>query len=488
MARQIAALAVALAATPLAAAPARAAVGLRTVAATSITLTAAPNPSVTGQLVTLTATVTAGATAAVPQGSVQFSIDGATASAPVALDDTGQATLARSTLAAGPHTVTAAFQPAAGSGFDPATAAPLTQTVQPAATTTTMTATPDHVVAGQPGTISVKVVPIPPGAGTPTGTVMLKLADGDLPITGPVALVGGEADIVLFGDAGTYDIVADYSGDAGFSASSGEMTVTVARADTVTSVTSDHNPVAPGGDVIFTVRVRTVAPGAVPPVGLATILIDGQPARDVLVLPDDFNSSSADVTFPAREETVGAVYEGDDNTNPSTAPTFLQRVATPVTPVPTPAPAPPPPAAARPATSLQGFTGRLLNALHRRGLAALGRVTETLTAAGPGVLQQQVFTPRAPHSALAARSRPRLLAAGRHTFAAAGRGTLKLRLTSAGRRAVKRGRRMALEIVTRFTPVGGTAVVRVDRVSTRGRAARMAARPRPHGSWSRLAR
>jgi hypothetical protein len=449
---------------------------------------------VTGQAVTLTATVTGGA-ATVPQGAVQFSVDGATAGAAVQLDSGGHATLVRSALPVGTHAIAAAFQPAAGSGFEPSAATPLSQAVQTAATTTTITLTPDRVVAGQPGTISVRVAPVPPGAGTPTGSVAFRLADGT-PLSGPVPLVGGAASIVVGGVAGSYDIVADYPGDAGFDASSDTVTATVDRADTVTTVTSDHNPVPPGGEVTFTVRVNTVAPGAFPPLGTVAILIGGQTAADdVPLFPGDLSSSSVDVTFTAptspRQDTVGAVYAGDDNTNPSTAETFVQQVETPTptaTSTPTPSPTPTPVAAPRRATSLQGFTRTLLSAVRRHGVAALTSVTERLTAAGPGVLQQQVFTPRAPRSALAARTRPLLLASGRRAFAAAGRGTLKLHLTAAGRRTIRRGRRVALEIVTRFTPRGGTAVVRVDRVSAQARAPRVAARAGSHWPSPRLAR
>jgi hypothetical protein len=126
---------------------------------TGITLASSPNPSVTGQPVTVTATVIGGDAATVPLGSVQFAVDGVPTGAPVPLDAGGHATLVRSTLAPGTHAIGAAFQPAAASGFQPAAASALTQTVQPAATTTTMAATPDRVVAGQPGTISVRVAP-----------------------------------------------------------------------------------------------------------------------------------------------------------------------------------------------------------------------------------------------------------------------------------------------------------------------------------------
>jgi uncharacterized delta-60 repeat protein len=89
--------------------------------ATTTTVTPSLNPVVHGQAVTFTATVAnAGGTTDVPTGSVQFSVDGSPVGGPTALTN-GIATCPGILLAAGSHTVTAAylntdgtFRPSAG--------------------------------------------------------------------------------------------------------------------------------------------------------------------------------------------------------------------------------------------------------------------------------------------------------------------------------------------------------------------------------------
>ena len=106
----------------------------------------------------------------------------------------------------------------------------------------------------------------------------------------------------------------------------------------------------------------------------------------------------------------------------------------------------------------------LITALTRRGVAALNGTTETLTAAGPGTLTQSVDTPTTPPSLRAAAKafqskRPTLIASAKRNLAAAGRATLRLRTTSAGRRAIRRAESLKLAIVTTFAPRTGAPVV-----------------------------
>jgi hypothetical protein len=70
---------------------------------TVIALTASPDPATAGQAVTLTATVTAGAS--VPAGSVQFEIGATDIGLPVAVDSSGVATTTTTFPVAGTDTV-----------------------------------------------------------------------------------------------------------------------------------------------------------------------------------------------------------------------------------------------------------------------------------------------------------------------------------------------------------------------------------------------
>jgi hypothetical protein len=142
--------------------------------ATSTVVVPLPNPSVFGQAVTLTATVTGAA----PTGTVQF-MDGAVdMGAPVPLVS-GQAMFVTSTLIAGGHPITAVYSGDAGNL--PSTSPVVTQMVNPAATSMAITsALPAVLNAGQSVTVSVVVTANAPGAGTPTGTVAVQ--DGASPL------------------------------------------------------------------------------------------------------------------------------------------------------------------------------------------------------------------------------------------------------------------------------------------------------------------
>src|SRR5207245_275728 len=85
------------------------------------------NPSVLGQAIAFTATMTAVAPAAeTPTATVTF-FDGATNLGSAALDASGQATLSIASLAVGGHNLTASYS---GDGnFNPSSSATLTQTV-----------------------------------------------------------------------------------------------------------------------------------------------------------------------------------------------------------------------------------------------------------------------------------------------------------------------------------------------------------------------
>jgi hypothetical protein len=168
--------------------------------ATATALTRSPNPSVFGGSVTLTATVTpAGAT-----GAVQF-FDGSTLLGASNLSG-GQAQLVTSSLTAGVHSLTASYSGTAT--HDPSTSSPVSQTVNKANSTTTLSAnppSPSHV--GETVTFTAQVAPA-----AATGTVQFK--DGST-IIGTAQLSGGTAVFATSSLAkGNHSIRAVYLGDA----------------------------------------------------------------------------------------------------------------------------------------------------------------------------------------------------------------------------------------------------------------------------------
>jgi hypothetical protein len=178
-------------------------------AATATTLSADVGPSVVGQAVNLTATVSGGA--GVPTGTVTF-LDGTTVLGTAALDGTGTATLAVSFAAAGDHALTAVYS---GQGASLASASDvLTETVNPAGAAVALAASVDSGVSGEPVTFTVTASPVAPGAGTPTGTVTL--FDGDTVLGTAQLDENGQAVFTFALDAGDHRLTVSYGGDGNF--------------------------------------------------------------------------------------------------------------------------------------------------------------------------------------------------------------------------------------------------------------------------------
>ncbi len=181
--------------------------------APAVSVTADPNPSVFGQTVTFTATVTS--TAGTPTGVVQFTLDGGNLGAPVVLAG-GVATFSTAALPTGAHTVGAAY--AGDANFAPASGTlPGGQTVNPADTTTTFTVSLGGNLSQLNLLLDVMVAPVEPGAGIPTG--MVTFTDGV--VSEMVALdATGRVSVVVYNVArGSFTLTATYSGDSNFAPS-----------------------------------------------------------------------------------------------------------------------------------------------------------------------------------------------------------------------------------------------------------------------------
>ena len=105
--------------------------------ATATTLLSSANPSVFGQFVTFTATVTNLTPSGVPTGWITF-MDGSTTLGTSNLDTSAQATWITSALVAGTHNITAVYF--GGNQFKPSASDSLAQVVNPAALTVTVNA------------------------------------------------------------------------------------------------------------------------------------------------------------------------------------------------------------------------------------------------------------------------------------------------------------------------------------------------------------
>ena len=221
------------------------------------------------------------------------------------------------------------------------------------------------------------------------------------------------------------------------------------------------------------------APGYVAPAGTVDILLNGLDVSGPIPLFDYTDTvTGVEVTVPSEflsqpgSATISARYTGDANTKPSVSDGFMQSVTGPApmpspTPVPTVRPTPTPPTTA---TALSAMTATLTRALARRGLSALSATTQRLSVAGTGTLVQRVYSPAAPASATTSAAKPVLIASASRAFSAPGTGTIRLRLTASGRKAVRKGKALKIEIVSRFTSASGTDVSNSKKLTVKPRA------------------
>src|SRR2546425_1128107 len=271
---------------------------------TTTTLTAAPNPSVIGQAVTLTVVVSPVAPGTgVPTGTVTFK-DGATVLATVTLA-AGRASFTTSTLAVGSHSLTAAYS--GGGNFLASTSTVVTQTVNPGSTSTVLTSTPNPSTTGQTVTLNATVTAVAPAVGVPTGTMTFR--DGAT-VLGTATLVNGSASISISTLAvGSHPLTAAYGGSATFAASTSAVVTQIvnapAAAATTTTLTSTPNPSTTGQAVTLNATVTSAA-GA--PDGTAAL----REGATVLGTPLLVNNSASIVTstLAAGSHPLTAAYNG----------------------------------------------------------------------------------------------------------------------------------------------------------------------------------
>ncbi|MGA4951168.1 Ig-like domain repeat protein [Streptomyces lydicamycinicus] len=280
-------------------------------ASTLTTVVTAPDPSVVGQPVTLTATVAPVAPGAgVPTGAVTFDFGDGTAPTVTSLSD-GVARITHTyTAAGGPYTVTALYEGndsfSSSSGSD-------TQTVGRSATTTSVVSSPDPTVVGQLTTVTASVASVAPGSGAPSGTVTFHFGDGSPTLTAPVSNGLAVVTHAYGSTAGSpFAITATYDGDANFTSSSGSDTQTVGKAATTTAVISSPDPTVVGQPTTLTASVASVVPGAAAPTGTVTFSFgDGTPSTTTTLSDGITTVAHTYTTRSGSPFPITATYNGD---------------------------------------------------------------------------------------------------------------------------------------------------------------------------------
>lgn len=284
---------------------------------TTTELTSSANPSTYGDLITFSAEVSA-TDDSTPAGSVQFSVDGQNLGGPVAVGPNGVAE--SPTLASpdpGDHTVIAAF--VAEPGFS-GSGAILTQTVAAAGVEVDLRSSNVDAEVGDEVQFSVEVTSPTPGTGTPTGFVQFSV-DGQ-PFGDARELEDGAASSPAVDDLapGEHTVTALYSGDVHFRSELVELTQTVSRVGTTTSLTVADSSVTYGDDVVLIAAVTAAHGRYGAPIGSVTFFADGQPVGTLAVAPitegpSDGLTSLATLrigSLPAGTHELRAVYDATD--------------------------------------------------------------------------------------------------------------------------------------------------------------------------------
>ena len=218
----------------------------------TLALVATPSTAVTGQAISLAATVSSAIST--PTGTVTF-YNGASSLGSSALVS-GAATGSFTTGGPGTYTLQVAYS--GNVSFLTGTNATATVTTSKANTSVTVASiVPASPYAGQSATITATVAVTAPGSGSPSGTVTFYdngTSIGTAPPSG-----GGSAMLTVSFGQGSHSITAQYAGDSSFngSALSGATALTVNKLATTTTLAANINPSAYGQSVTLTAGVSS---------------------------------------------------------------------------------------------------------------------------------------------------------------------------------------------------------------------------------------
>jgi Pro-kumamolisin, activation domain/Bacterial Ig-like domain (group 3) len=285
-------------------------------ATTSTTVASSLNPSTVARNVTFTAKVTASA-GNTPTGTVTFK-DGSTVFGTAAVSG-GQASFATNTLVAGSHMISAVYS---GSNTDLAsTSAPLAETVNKAATTTTLVSSLNPSGYWKPVTFTATVASA--FGGLAGGMVTFK--DGATTL-GTVNVSSNKAAFTtqtLL--AGSHSITAVYSGGPNRTGStSAALTQTVNKASTTTTLASSLNPSTSGKSVALMATIVSAFGGQA---GGSVTFKDGALVLGTVNVDSATNKATfATSTLAAGKHSITAVYSGGPNRIGSTSAVLNQTV------------------------------------------------------------------------------------------------------------------------------------------------------------------
>jgi hypothetical protein len=277
-----------------------------TLSPTTTTLASSPNPSIFGQVVTFTASVSS--SAGTPTGTVEF-FEGTTLLGSGTLTS-GKASFSTSGLATSSHPIVAKYEGDSGHGLS--VSDPVSQIVNIATTTTSLASSQNPAVVTEFVTYTATVTSQYGGAAT--GTVAFQ--DGGTTVA-TVTVTGNQAAYrTKYSSPGAHSIAATYSGDTN---NTGSLSSTLVEQinqgfASQTVLTTSGSPSFVGQAVTFTATVSS-SHGAIPDGELVTFF-DGTTAIGT------GSTASGAATFTtssltAKTHTIKATYGGDATFRPS---------------------------------------------------------------------------------------------------------------------------------------------------------------------------
>jgi hypothetical protein len=312
-------------------------------AVTTTQLASSVNPSVFGQPVTFTASISttatstsAGSTTSQPVagGTVSFVIDGGTPVSVTVIN--GKATYTTSAEGVGTHSVVATYS---GTSAAMGSQATLSQVVNQASTTTSLTANVSSI-PNTAASLTAVVAAKSPGAGKPTGSVAF--FDGTTAL-GTVNITSTSTAVTLSLPAGlgigTHAFSAVYSGDTNFLAStSATVTKVIAAAPTATTLAASVTQPTVGQTLSLTATVlgstsNSSAGAKGTPTG-SVQFFDGKTLLGTATLTGGVATLTGVSFTTAGTHALSAVYSGDTTYGTSTG-TLSESVLAAVNTTPT---------------------------------------------------------------------------------------------------------------------------------------------------------
>lgn len=276
--------------------------------ATTVSLQSSLNPSIYGQQVTFTATVTS--TSGIPTGSVTFTDGSATLGSATLVNGVGS--LSTSALLVGTHSISASY--GGDANHLPSNSAGLKQAVNQGSTTTLLASSANPSYLNQSVTFTATVPTQFKGAATGSVTFIQGTTTlASVPLTNGLATY-----TTTYTTTGTRSITATYSGDSNNLGSTSAVLKQVVKslpAATTTMVATSSSPVFVGLSVTFTAKVTSTY-GPIPDGELVTFS-DGTTPLAAVPLSGGLAAYSTSA-LKAATHTIKAAYAGDPTFKAST--------------------------------------------------------------------------------------------------------------------------------------------------------------------------